>query len=261
MGGRKMARLRNKVAIITGAASGMGLAAVNLFAAQGAKVVATDISEEALNKAVEQVKENGGEAIGVVLNVADENSWKQTIEKTVVAFGKIDILVNNAGIHIPKGILQAELDDWNKVLAVNITGVWLGMKSVIPIMQQNGGGSIVNTSSIAGIIGGVADGGGAAYSASKGAVRSLTKHAAQNFAKDNIRVNSVHPGAIFTGLAVTAGIKTQEEMGRFYEANAPLKPHAGESLDIANAYLYLASDESKFVTGAELVVDGGWSSN
>lgn len=256
-----MGRLNNKVAIITGAASGMGLAGARLFAKEGAKVVLTDIVEDTLEEATKAIVNDGGEAISLVLDVSNPDSWKSTVEKTIDAFGKVDILVNNAGIHMAKGILEAEIDDWNKVLAINTTGVWLGMKSVIPYMQENGGGSIVNTSSIAAIVGGVADANGAAYSASKGAVRSLTKHVAQNFGKDKIRVNSVHPGAIYTGMVEKSGIKSQEEMGENYKGKAALEPFAGEAIDIANAYLYLASDESKYVTGLELVVDGGWTTN
>ena len=253
-----MARLEGKVAIITGAASGMGLAAAQLFAREGAKVVAGDVSMEALETEVAAIE---GDVIAVKLDVASPESWKAAVDLTVEKFGKVDILINNAGIHIAKGVLEAELDDWNKVLAINTTGVWLGMKAVIPHMQAIGGGSIVNTSSIAGIVGGMPDGHGAAYSASKGAVRSLTKHVAQWFGKDNIRCNSVHPGAIFTGMVKAAGIKSREEMGSFYGATTPLPPHAGEPLDIAYGYLYLASDESKYVTGEELVIDGGWITN
>ncbi|RDW21304.1 short-chain dehydrogenase [Oceanobacillus arenosus] len=256
-----MSRLEGKVAIITGAASGMGLAGAQVFAKEGAKVVATDVVGDVLNERVKEIVANSGDAIAYHLDVSQPESWNEVIEKTIEKYGKIDILINNAGIHMAKGILEAELDDWNKVMSINSTGVWLGMKAVIPHMQANGGGSIINTSSIAGIVGGVADAGGAAYSASKGAVRSLTKHAAQWFGKDNIRVNSVHPGAIFTGLAEKVGIHSQEEMGANYAGKAALKPYAGEALDIANAYLFLASDESKYVTGLELVVDGGWTTN
>jgi len=256
-----MGRLSGKVAIITGAASGMGLAGAQLFAKEGAKVVVTDITVEVLKNRVEEIIKNGGDAIGLELDVSSPDSWKNVVEQTISTYGKIDILVNNAGIHIAKGILEAELEDWEKVMSINTTGVWLGMKAVIPHMQNNGQGAIVNTSSIAAIIGGIADAQGAAYSASKGAVRALTKHAAQWFAKDNIRVNSVHPGAVFTGMVEKAGIKSQVEMGENYKTLAPLPPHAGEAMDIANAYLYLASDEAKFVTGIELAVDGGWISN
>lgn len=256
-----MGRLSGKVAIITGAASGMGLAGAQLFAKEGAKVVATDVVEEALQERVNAIVADGGDAIALKLDVSSPESWTAVIEATIAKYGKIDILINNAGIHIAKGVLEAELADWEKVMSINSTGVWLGMKSVIPYMQQNGQGSIVNTSSIAAIIGGIADAQGAAYSASKGSVRSLTKHTAQWFAKDNIRVNSVHPGAVFTGMVEKAGIKSQVEMGEHYKNLAPLPPHAGESIDIAYAYLFLASDESKFITGIELPVDGGWISN
>lgn len=259
MGGIYLARLEGKVVIITGAASGMGLASAQLFAKEGAKIVATDIVVDKLIENVKSIVENGGDVLALPLDVSKPESWNEVIDKTIENYGKIDVLINNAGIHIAKGILEAELDNWNKVMAINSTGVWLGMKTVIPHMQKIGGGSIINTSSIAAILGGIGDGHGAAYSASKGAVRSLTKHAAQWFGKDNIRVNSVHPGAIFTGLAEEVGIKSQEEMGVHYEGKSALKPYAGESMDIANAYLYLASDESKYVTGLELVVDGGWT--
>lgn len=165
-----MGRLTGKVAIITGAASGMGLAGAQLFAKEGAKVVATDVAIDALQEQVKQIVADGGEAIAVKLDVSSPESWNAVVEETIANYGKIDILVNNAGIHIAKGILEAELEDWDKVMSINGTGVWLGMKAVIPYMQQNGQGSIVNTSSIAAIIGGIADAQGAAYSASKGSV-------------------------------------------------------------------------------------------
>ncbi|CAH0301650.1 Cyclopentanol dehydrogenase [Arthrobacter sp. Bi83] len=174
------------------------------------------------------------------------------VDDVLDEWGTIDILVNNAGIEIPNGILDAELDDWNKVMSINVMGTWLGMKSVIPAMQGSGHGSIVNVSSIAGIVGGVGE--GAAYSASKGAIRSLTKHAAQWFAKDSIRVSSIHPGPIDTGLTRGLGI-TKEALAN--TDAVPLPPHVGDASDIAYGMLYLASDESKFVTGEELVLDGG----
>lgn len=254
-----MGRMDGKVAIITGAASGMGLAGAHLFAKEGAKVVATDVIFEVLEEKVKEIVSNGGDAIALRLDVSSPESWQEVVNKTIETYGKVDVLVNNAGIHIAKGILDAELDDWNKVMNINTTGVWLGMKAVIPNMKENGGGSIINTSSIAAITGGFGDGHGAAYSASKGAVRSLTKHAAQWFGEYNIRANSVHPGAIYTGMVEKTGIKSQEEMGALYEGRSALKPYAGEALDIANAYLYLASDESKYVTGQEVIVDGGWT--
>jgi NAD(P)-dependent dehydrogenase (short-subunit alcohol dehydrogenase family) len=238
----------------------MGLAGAKLFAAEGGRVVATDVSAEALQEAVAEITAAGGQAIGIVLDVASPGSWDAAVAQTIEVYGKIDILVNNAGIHMAKGVLEAELEDWDRVFAVNTTGVWLGMKKVIPHLQENGGGSIVNVSSIAAIVGGFADGGGAAYSASKGAVRSLTKHVAQNFGKDSIRVNSIHPGAVFTGMAATAGL-TKETMAGMFGSEIPLPPHVGEGPDIAYGMLYLASDEAKYVTGEELVIDGGWTTH
>lgn len=247
-----MSRLNGKVAIITGAASGIGLAALQIFAAEGAHVAATDISEIALKQAVEDVIAEGGDAIARPLDVSSAGDWQRVVDDVLDEWGTIDILINNAGIEIPNGILDAELDDWNKVMSINVTGTWLGMKSVIPAMQSSGHGSIVNVSSIAGIVGGVGE--GAAYSASKGAIRSLTKHAAQWFAKDSIRVNSIHPGPIDTGLTRGLGI-TKEALAN--TDAVPLPPHVGDASDIAYGMLYLASDEAKFVTGEELVLDGG----
>lgn len=250
-----MNRLTGKVAIITGAASGMGLAAAQLFAREGARVVATDVVIEQLEKEVAEIT---GDIIALPLDVSSAEQWQEVVDTTVRTFGGVDVLVNNAGVHLAKGILETTPEEWDWVMAINTTGVWLGMKAVIPLMQATGGGSIVNCSSIAGLIGGHADGHGAAYSASKGAVRSLTKHAAQWFAADGIRVNSVHPGAVYTGMARAAGIDSREAMAAYDDGHTPLAPHAGEPMDIAYGYLYLASDEAKFVTGEELVIDGGW---
>lgn len=253
-----MSRLNGKVAIITGAASGIGLSTAQIFAAEGAKVVATDISEDALQRVVKEIAATGGEIVGHTLDVSSPESWERVVASVVAEWGTIDILVNNAGIALAKGLLETELDDWNKVLAINTTGTWLGMKNVIPVMQAAGAGSIVNISSLAAIISGAADGGGAAYSASKGAVRSLTKHTANYFAKDSIRVNSVHPGPIYTSMVQNYGI-TKEQAAE--PANSILPPHIGEASDIAYGALYLASDESKFVTGEELIIDGGYAAH
>jgi len=251
-----MGRLDNKIAIITGSASGMGLAATKLFLKEGAKVVATDI---AIAKLKEEIS-NQKDILTLELDVTSEEQWKTVSEQAVQAFGKIDILINNAGVSVHKGLLEEDLEGWNKAISLNLTSVWLGMKTVIPYMQQNNRGSIVNCVSLAAIVGG-ADNGAAAYSAAKGGVRSLTKHAAINFAKNHIRVNSVYPGAILTGAAKKYGVTSQEQLGKGFKSTIPLPPHAGEENDIAYAYLYLASDESKFVTGEELIVDGGWSSH
>ena len=251
-----MSRLNGKVAIITGAASGIGLATAEVFAAEGAKVVATDISEAALADAVEAITAAGGDVLAHTLDVSSIESWEQVVADVVAEWGTIDILVNNAGIALPKGLLETTLDEWNKVIAINTTGTWLGMKTVIPVMQESDHGAIVNVSSLAAIISGPADGGGAAYSASKGAVRSLTKHAANYFAKDSIRVNSVHPGPIYTNLVKNYGY-TKAQAGD--PANSILPPHIGEASDIAYGIVYLASDEAGFVTGEELVIDGGYA--
>lgn len=250
-----MGRLDGKVAIITGAASGMGLAAAKLFGEEGAKVVAADVVP-VLDAEIAAI--GNPNVIAMKLDVSSEENWKSLVDATVAGYGTVDILVNNAGIFAPRSLLDEDLAGWNKIISVDLTGVWLGMKTVIPVMQKNGKGSIVNTSSIAGILGGAPDGGGVAYSAAKGGVRSITKHAAQWYAKDNIRVNSVHPGAVFTGMARAAGITSREQLGTDFGQETPLPPHAGEPLDIAYGYLYLASDESKYVTGEELVIDGGW---
>lgn len=254
-----MSRLSGKVAIVTGAAGGIGLASAQLMVKAGAKVVATDVQLELLQKEVNAIQGSGGEdIIAMELDVRSPESWKAVVDRTIQKFGKIDILVNNAGILIAKGILESEIEDWDKVMSINSTGVFLGMKSVIPYMQKNGQGSIINISSIAALVGGPSsDAGGAAYSASKGAVRSLTKHAAQHFAKDKIRVNSIHPGAVFTPMLEGLGI-TQAAAVENLKDVFPLPPHVGAPEDIAYGVLYLASDESRFVTGEELVIDGGF---
>ena len=251
-----MGRLDNKVAIITGAASGMGLAAVQSFIKEGAKVVATDIAFDRLKEVTELIE---GDLICASLDVTSDVDWKNVMAQTKEAFGKIDILINNAGVSFHKTLLEETLEGWNRTINLNLTSVFLGMQSVVPYLQENGGGSIVNCVSLAAIIGS-ADNGAAAYAAAKGGVRALSKHAAINFAKDNIRVNSIYPGAILTGAAERHGVTSREVLGKAFEGTIPLPPFAGEALDIANGYLYLASDESKFVTGEELIIDGGWSS-
>ncbi len=255
-----MNRLKNKVAIITGAAGGMGLAIARIFAEEGAKVVATDIQEDLLSEEIEKLKANGLSVEHMVLDVSSKSNWQEVVAKTAEKFQKIDILVNNAGIQIVKGILETDENTWQKIIDINSKSVFLGTQCVIPEMQKVGKGSIVNISSIGGILGGqCADGGGAAYSASKGAVRSFTKHTAQMFAKDSIRANSIHPGGIATPMALeVVGVETIEELKAL--GVSPLPPKMGDPEDIAYGALYLASDESGFVTGTELVIDGGFIS-
>ncbi|KPN94692.1 SDR family NAD(P)-dependent oxidoreductase [Lysinibacillus sp. ZYM-1] len=248
-----MGRLNGKVAIITGAAMGMGASEARLFAQEGAKVIATDVQIEALNNLVKEIKENGGDIIGLSHNVTSEDEWKAVIAEAVKAYGKVDVLVNNAGISSPKTIANMEMDEWNKVMDINLNGCIIGMKYVIPEMQKAGGGSIVNISSIGGIVGMA---GTSPYTAAKGALRVLSKSAAVEYGKENIRVNSVHPGIIVTPMTAP----TMEEGGAlpFYKTYTQL-PYFGAPEDVAYGVVFLASDESRFMTGAELVIDGGWT--
>ncbi len=245
-----MTRLKGKVAIITGAASGQGAEEAKLFAKEGAKVVATDIQEDRLEKVVSEIKADGGEAIAIKHDVTSEDQWKAVVKKAVDSFGSVNILVNNAGIADDKTAEDTTLERWNQVMDINSTGTFLGIKHVIPEMRKAGGGSIVNISSISGILGM----GSAAYNASKGAVRTLTKNVAADFAKENIRVNSVHPGVIATPM--TDQMLEVKETREAFEQMTPL-PQLGKSIDVAYGVLYLASDESAFVTGTELIIDGG----
>lgn len=244
-------RLKDKVAIITGAANGMGAAEAKLFAKEGAKVVATDLDEKNLAVLAEEIKTAGGEVLTVKQDVTSEAEWQALISKTIDTYGKLDILVNNAGIAINKNFSNMEMTEWNKVMDVNLNGCVLGMKYCIPEMQKNGSGSVVNISSIRGLVGMA---GSSPYTAAKGALRALTKSAAVEYGKDKVRVNSVHPGIIKTPMVAD----TMEAAMPFYETYTQL-PYMGEPDDVAYGVLYLASDESKFMTGSELVIDGGWT--
>lgn len=244
-------RLKEKVAIITGAASGMGAAEAKLFAKEGAKVVATDVNEELLQKVAEEIKAEGGEVLAIKHNVASEEEWKSVVAKAVETFGKVDVLVNNAGISTDKTLANMTMEEWNRVMDINLNGCVMGMKYTIPEMQKAGGGSVVNISSIGGIVGMA---GSSPYTAAKGALRSLSKSAAVEYAKDKIRVNSVHPGIIVTPMTAP----TMEAAMPYYKAFTQL-PYFGEPEDVAYGVLFLASDESRFMTGAELVIDGGWT--
>jgi len=253
-----MDRVDGKVVIITGGANGIGRGALRLFAQEGAKIIVADIDLSHLHDEVRALNAAGAEVLAIRHDVSNEESWIITVQKTLQKFSRIDVLINNAGIVSSNGVLETEIHDWTHVMDVNLKGVWLGMKQVIPHMQRNGGGSIINTSSVAALSANTLD--GIAYSASKGGVRSMTKYTAKYLAKDNIRVNSVYPGPIYTEMTARAGIPSRDILGQIFKDFVPLPPHAGTDQDIAQAYLYLASDESKFVTGAELVVDGGWTS-
>ncbi len=249
-----MNRLENKVAIITGAAQGVGLCAVKMFLDEGAKVVATDIQEEKLLANIEAL--NNENVIALPLDVSSEEQWNNVVKKTVEKFGKLDVLVNNAGFIIGKSVETESLEEWNKVIGVSATGCFLGIKTCAAVMGTDGHSSIVNISSTAGLRGGFRTGGDAAYNTAKGGERLLTKHSAHALAAKNIRVNSIHPGAIATDM-----LKMYLEMDpNCLDASkpyAPLAPHYSDPEDIVYGIIYLASDESKTVTGAELCIDNG----
>ncbi|GIP47652.1 2,5-dichloro-2,5-cyclohexadiene-1,4-diol dehydrogenase [Paenibacillus sp. J53TS2] len=248
-----MGRLDNKIAIITGAAGGMGKADALLFAKEGAKVVITDIQDEKIQTVAKEITDQGGVAVALTQDVTSEEDWARVTETALTRFGKIDILVNNAGISSATPFLETNLELWNKVMNINVTSVFLGQKYVIPHMINGGGGSIVNISSIAGLTGGSGTG---PYTASKGAVRLLTKATAVDYAKHNIRANSIHPGYIETPM--TKDLMADENMRNWFLSQTPI-PRLGQAEDIAKGVLFLASDESSYTTGIELPIDGGYS--
>jgi len=254
-----MERLKSKVAIVTGGSKGIGRAACFLMAEEGAKVALTDISDEEGRKAASQIREAGGAAEYWHLDVSNEEEVKNVISNVNGTFGKIDVLVNNAGIAgIDKPTHEVSKEEWMKVQAVNVNGVFYCTKHAIPYMRKNGGGSIINLSSIYGIISAPDI---PPYHASKGAVRLMTKTDALFYAKESIRVNSIHPGYIWTPLVEDLAKKSEEGEKSFREKLDSLHPigHVGEPMDIAYGIVYLASDESKFITGSELVIDGGYT--
>ncbi len=244
-------RLSGKVAIVTGGASGIGEATSQIFVGEGAKVLIGDI-DAAKGEALES--DLTPNAVFQNLDVTSEEDWRAAVETVESKWGRLDIVVNNAGMSGPKGrvvVEEVNVDDWNDVFAVNSTGVMLGTRSGIKSMKKTGGGSIINVSSIFGIVGSRA---GAAYHASKGAARTFSKAAAVQYAPDNIRVNSVHPG--FTDTPMTTDIHSVKEIRDFRLGMTPMG-RLGVPEDIAYGILYLASDESSWVTGIELVIDGG----
>jgi len=244
-------RLENKVALISGGARGMGAAEAKLFAAEGAKVVIGDVLDEEGCQTEAAINEVGGECLFVHLDVTDEGSWQQAVAETVSRFGKLDILVNNAGIFRSHNVEDTTSEEWDLVMDINAMGVFLGTKASIPAMRNAGGGSMVNISSVAGLVGGQST----AYSASKGAVRLLTKSTAIQYAANGIRCNSVHPGVIETPMTIPNMLSTPE--GREMRVARHPLGRIGQPEDIAYGVLFLASDESSFMTGSELVIDGG----
>ena len=253
-------RLEGKVALITGAASGVegilmgfGGATARLFAQEGAKVVLTDLKEEMGQRTATQIRENGGAALFLRHDVTSEQNWTEVVASAVSHYGKLDILVNNAGTSAPATVEETTVEAWDAQMDVHAKGVFLGTKQAIPEMRKVGGGSIINVSSISGLVGGPSS---TAYHAAKGAIRLFSKAAAIQYAKENIRVNSVHPGYAHTPL--TSDSDANEPGRGDWLEKIPLG-RLGNAYDIAYGILYLASDESAYVTGAELVIDGGFT--
>ena len=244
-------RLAGKVALISGGARGQGAAEARLFAREGAKVVIGDRLQEEGRRIEAEVGKAGGDAVFVKLDVTSESDWKYAIRETVDRFGKLDVLVNNAAIYSAVRIEHTTVEEWDEIMAVNARGVFLGTKHAIPAMRRSNGGSIVNISSTAGLMGGVR---GGAYGSSKGAVRLFTKYTAIQHASDGIRANSIHPGPIDTEM-IAAWIGTPEGLAASL-ARVPMG-RVGTVEEVAYAALFLSSDESSYMTGAELVVDGG----
>ena len=249
-----MGRLDGKVALISGGARGQGATEARMFAAEGAAVVFGDILDDDGRKVEAEIRELGGQATYVHLDVTNEADWQSAVEAAVSEYGKLNVLVNNAGIVLGRSIEEMTEEDWDRLFAVNAKGVFLGTKASLPRLRAAGGGSIINISSTAGLVGN--DYNLAGYSSTKGAVRLFTKSAAIQHAHEGIRCNSVHPGPIDTPMLLESrrgrGALTDEQQ----RARTPLG-RIGRPEDIAYAVIYLASDESSFVTGSEVVVDGG----
>ena len=246
-----MGRLEGKSCLISGGAKGLGAAQARLFAREGARVAVGDVMESEGARLAEELREPGADSLFVRLDVTSEADWESTIGAVMERFGALDVLVNNAGIYNRAPVEETTLEEWERVMDVNSTGVFLGTKHAIPAMRRSGGGSIVNMSSVAGLVGSRTQ---TVYNASKGAVRLLTKSTAVQYAADGIRANSVHPGVIETDMMQEV-IRTEEERA----TRMSLTPigRFGTAEDVANGVLFLASDEASYVTGAELVIDGG----
>jgi cyclopentanol dehydrogenase len=247
-----MGRLAGKVALISGAARGQGAAEARLFAREGASVVLGDVRVEQGEQVAREIVEAGGKAVFTRLDVSREDDWTRAVELAEGTFGKLDVLVNNAAIIGLEGIMDTTLELWNRVIGVNQTGTFLGMRAAIPAMRRAGGGSIVNISSVLATMG---SGNSASYTASKGAVSALTRTVSVELATEGIRVNAVHPGGVETPMAAEC-LGDDVEARRALVAAHPLG-RIGEPEEIATGVLFLASDDASFVTGASLVIDGG----
>jgi len=249
-----MGRVDGSIAIVTGGAKGIGRASAEMLAAEGAQVAVTDVDEETGTETVNDITNAGGEAAFFEHDVAAEDDWERVVAATQDTFGAPDVLVNNAGIYQIAPIDEVTVEDWRQLMDVNVTGVFLGMKHCTPLMREQGRGSVINLSSVAGLIGLA---GHSCYGASKGAVRTMTKDTAIELAEAGVRVNSIHPAYIDTQMA-DYGAEVQGASKEELEAMHPIG-HMGEPDDVAHAVVYLASEESKFMTGSELVLDGGFT--
>jgi len=254
-----MPRLKDKVALVTGGALGIGRESCLALAREGAAVAVTDVKTDEIEEVAATIGDEGGTAAAWELDVSDEEQVQKVFAAVVEEFGRLDVVVNNAGIAGPnKPTHEIEPEEWDQLMAVNVRGVYLCTRAAIPHLRSAGGGSIINLSSIYGIVGAPDL---PPYHASKGAVRLMTKTDALLYAEDSIRVNSVHPGYIWTPLVEELGKEHPDGVEAFrgeLDAKHPIG-HVGEPADIAHGIVYLASDESKFVTGSELVIDGGYT--
>ena len=249
-----MGRLKDKVALITGGSRGMGAAEARMFADEGAHVVIADILENEGRKTASEIASSGARCIFRQLDVLKASEWDSVIGTAISIFGKLDILVNHAGVTSRMMLLDTSEPEWDRVMDINTKGTFLGIKAAIPAIRSSGGGSIINISSQMGLVG--ADFISPQYQASKGAVRLLTKSVAIQYASDNIRCNSIHPAPIETDM--TADVRQDPDAFQDMLRRIPMGRY-GKPEEVAYAVLYLASDESSFVTGSELVVDGGWT--
>ena len=248
-----MKRLQGKTALISGAANGMGAAEARIFADEGAKVIVADVDDTGAKSVVQDIKDAGGTAMAVHLDVSDAASWEKAIDEGQKAFGNINVLVNNAGIAFLKPVQDTSEEEWDKIFAINAKGVFLGTRAVLENMKAAGVGAIVNISSIYGLVGAPS---AAAYQATKGAVRLFTKSTASDYAPFNIRVKSIHPGVVRTAMteAILADPDGQKEILGTTIMERPAEPE-----EVAWAVLFLASDEASYMTGSEMVVDGGYT--
>ena len=247
-----MARLEGKVALISGGARGQGAVEARMFAEEGASVVIGDILDDQGRQTEAELQELGYNVTYIHLDVTSESDWGAAVQAAISTYGKLDILLNNAGILIRKNIEETTEEDWDRIFSINAKGVFLGTKAAIPAMRENGGGSIINISSTAGLVG--SPNGSASYTATKGAVRLFTKSTAIQHAREGIRCNSIHPGPIETDM-IADTLNDPANMALRMQ-RLPLG-RVGKPSEIAYGAIYLASDESSFVTGSEVVIDGG----